>query len=147
MLPRRVPAQARGSPLTPPIVSAGLDRSQEKAGKLLIACWRPGAPRSREAAPGTDLAPLLSLCLHRAARSLPVRRQDYDLGSRLPRAGPCCTRAPGGRLIFLGKEVIQPQVLLRLPCYDFTPVINTGLDACFPCGLAQRLLPISTPMV
>ena len=31
----------------------------------------------------------------------------------------------------LRKEVIQPQVLLRLPCYDFTPVINTGLDACF----------------
>jgi len=26
--------------------------------------------------------------------------------------------------------VIQPQVLLRLPCYDFTPVINSGLDAC-----------------
>ena len=22
------------------------------------------------------------------------------------------------------KEVIQPQVLLRLPCYDFTPIIN-----------------------
>ena len=32
----------------------------------------------------------------------------------------------------LRKEVIQPQVLLRLPCYDFTPVINSGLDACFP---------------
>jgi hypothetical protein len=31
---------------------------------------------------------------------------------------------------FLRKEVIQPQVLLRLPCYDFTPVINSGLDAC-----------------
>ena len=25
---------------------------------------------------------------------------------------------------FLRKEVIQPQVPLRLPCYDFTPVIN-----------------------
>ena len=25
---------------------------------------------------------------------------------------------------FLFKEVIQPQVLLRLPCYDFTLVIN-----------------------
>ena len=32
----------------------------------------------------------------------------------------------------LRKEVIQPQVLLRLPCYDFTPVINTSLDACLP---------------
>ena len=25
-------------------------------------------------------------------------------------------------MFFLRKEVIQPQVLLRLPCYDFTPV-------------------------
>ena len=24
----------------------------------------------------------------------------------------------------IGKEVIQPQVPLRLPCYDFTPVMN-----------------------
>lgn len=24
----------------------------------------------------------------------------------------------------LRKEVIQPQVLLRLPCYDFTPIID-----------------------
>ena len=26
--------------------------------------------------------------------------------------------------VLLRKEVIQPQVPLRLPCYDFTPVIN-----------------------
>ena len=29
---------------------------------------------------------------------------------------------------FLRKEVIQPQVLLRLPCYDFTPIICPTLD-------------------
>ena len=27
------------------------------------------------------------------------------------------------------KEVIQPQVPLRLPCYDFTPVIGPTVDA------------------
>ena len=27
------------------------------------------------------------------------------------------------------KEVIQPQVPLRLPCYDFTPVIAPTVDA------------------
>src|SRR3712207_3936 len=26
------------------------------------------------------------------------------------------------------KEVIQPQVLLRLPCYDFTPITNPTFD-------------------
>ena len=28
------------------------------------------------------------------------------------------------------KEVIQPQVPLRLPCYDFTPVAHQTLGAC-----------------
>ena len=30
----------------------------------------------------------------------------------------------------LRKEVIQPQVLLQLPCYDFTPIMNYTLDGC-----------------
>ena len=30
----------------------------------------------------------------------------------------------GTRFGFSRKEVIQPQVPLRLPCYDFTPVMN-----------------------
>ena len=30
----------------------------------------------------------------------------------------------------LRKEVIQPQVPLRLPCYDFTPITNHTLGAC-----------------
>ena len=29
----------------------------------------------------------------------------------------------------LRKEVIQPQVPLRLPCYDFTPVIDPTVGA------------------
>lgn len=48
---------------------------------------------------------------------------------------------------FLRKEVIQPQVPLRLPCYDFTPVADPTVVACFPCGLAQRLRVKPTPMV
>ena len=43
-------------------------------------------------------------------------------------------------LYFCRKEVIQPQVLLRLPCYDFTPIMNYTLDGCFSCELAHRLL-------
>ena len=30
------------------------------------------------------------------------------------------------------KEVIQPQVPLRLPCYDFTPVAHQTLGVCLP---------------
>ena len=47
----------------------------------------------------------------------------------------------------LRKEVIQPQVPLRLPCYDFTPVADPTVVAYLPCGLAQRLRVEPTPMV
>ena len=48
------------------------------------------------------------------------------------RAG--CTpgvRAPG----FPRKEVIQPQLPLRLPCYDFTPIIDPTFDGSLPQGV------------
>ena len=32
--------------------------------------------------------------------------------------------------VVLRKEVIQPQVPLRLPCYDFTPVADPTVVAC-----------------
>src|SRR5512134_763568 len=54
---------------------------------------------------------------------------------------------PKSRRQLLRKEVIQPQVPLRLPCYDFTPVTDHSLGAYPPCGLAQPLLEQSTPMV
>ena len=47
----------------------------------------------------------------------------------------------------LRKEVIQPQVPLRLPCYDFTPVTDHSLGRCLPCGLAHVLRDQSTPVV
>ena len=37
------------------------------------------------------------------------------------------------------KEVIQPQLPLRLPCYDFTPVTNPTFGGSLPCGLGHRL--------
>ena len=39
-------------------------------------------------------------------------------------------------MFFLRKEVIQPQVLLRLPCYDLTLIIDPTFDGVL---LAVRL--------
>ena len=39
----------------------------------------------------------------------------------------------------LRKEVIQPQVPLRLPCYDLVPITEDTFGTCIPCGFAQRL--------
>ena len=56
------------------------------------------------------------------------------LRSKGIQAGHTATLAKIG---FLRKEVIQPQVPLRLPCYDFTPVADPTVVAC--------LLAVSTP--
>ena len=40
-------------------------------------------------------------------------------------------------VVILRKEVIQPQVPLRLPCYDFTPVTDPTVVGC--------LLAVSAP--
>src|ERR1700761_5603067 len=42
----------------------------------------------------------------------------------------CAGRRRLTRAFSLRKEVIQPQVLLRLPCYDFTPIMNYTLGGC-----------------
>ena len=52
------------------------------------------------------------------------------LGKRTAQCrAPCLAFAPWGAGLLLEKEVIQPQVPLRLPCYDFIPVTGTCLDA------------------
>ncbi len=35
-------------------------------------------------------------------------------------------------LFTVRKEVIQPQVLLQLPCYDFTPITSHTVGTCLP---------------
>jgi len=42
--------------------------------------------------------------------------------------------------------VIQPQVPLRLPCYDFAPVIALALGGLVPCGFRHRLRALTTSM-
>src|SRR5207245_10438368 len=43
---------------------------------------------------------------------------------------PIGSNRPSRLSKLLRKEVIQPQVPLRLPCYDFTPITNHTLGAC-----------------
>ena len=39
----------------------------------------------------------------------------------------------------LRKEVIQPHLPIRLPCYDLVPITGTTFGDCLPYGLAHRL--------
>ena len=64
----------------------------------------------------------------------------FGKGEALP------TSSAGAFDQILRKEVIQPQVPLRLPCYDFTPVADPTVAGCLPCGLAHHLRVKPTPM-
>ena len=60
----------------------------------------------------------------------PVSRRDTR--SAVADPSSCRRAAPKGGVLafFLRKEVIQPQVPLRLPCYDFTPVADLTVAGC-----------------
>ena len=45
------------------------------------------------------------------------------------------------------KEVIQPHLPIRLPCYDFTPVIDLTFDSCLHYWLAHWLRALPTSVV
>ena len=49
--------------------------------------------------------------------------------------------------LFPRKEVIQPHLPVRLPCYDFTPIADPTFDSCLPKGLAHRLRVLPTFVV
>ena len=46
--------------------------------------------------------------------------------------------------VLLRKEVIQPHLPIRLPCYDFTPIIDSTFDRClFTVGSRASGIPNS----
>ena len=70
-----------------------------------------------------------------SAASAPKRRAGHDAVSCRPPKG------------LPRKEVIQPHLPVRLPCYDFTPVTSPTFDGSLPCGLGHRLRVLLTPVV
>src|SRR5438067_2284752 len=64
-----------------------------------------------------------------------------ELGHRTDNERPSTSRVPAGvrAPAFPRKEVIQPQLPLRLPCYDFVPITTPAFDGSLPCGLGHRL--------
>ncbi len=99
--------------------------------------YQPGRQRTEDRCQRTERSSSLTsdICL--------LSSESEGMGGRPPgwafrRQG----RAPG----VLRKEVIQPQVPLRLPCYDFTPVADLTVVGCLQ-RLAHRLRVKPTPMV
>src|SRR5690348_5920490 len=113
----------------------GLDRVELSTPRLSSACsnqlsYRPADSETRRSDLGR--CPALS---GSAVRQLTLLRWDQTASD------VCLVEvAGGGPGVFCGveslvrKEVIQPQVPLRLPCYDFTPITSHTVGAGLPCG-------------
>ena len=65
----------------------------------------------------------------------PERSSGHGSG-RDPHRGP--------RQVLLRKEVIQPHLPVRLPCYDFVPIAGPTFDGSLPYGLGHRLRVLPT---
>jgi hypothetical protein len=88
--------------------------SRREPGVLAIVSWYADRITS---------APLVSCHLRTVARDMAL-----DVTAR--------RRA---RQVLLRKEVIQPHLPVRLPCYDFVPIAGPTLDGSLPYGLGHRL--------
>ena len=99
------------------------------AGRLSRRVFRRASVGPRRAARG-GCGRILSLLRFRPGGGASPRR-------RAPRGVPPSPRLAAGLL--LRKEVIQPLVPQRLPCYDFIPITTHTLGGSPPCGLVRRL--------
>ena len=66
------------------------------------------------------------------------KRSDYEMLSLRHLRGRSYSRSV--------KEVIQPQVPLRLPCYDFAPVTALAFGRLIPCGFRHGLRALTASM-
>src|SRR5215210_6549437 len=123
---------------------------------ILTVIWRLTDPRVDEAPGDTRL--LAWLCSFQGprrgasrigTRSLKTQQHEAHEQARAP-PGPADISVAAGRLrrrgmrrppprplqswSFPRKEVIQPHLPVRLPCYDFTPVTGPTFDGSLPKG-------------
>ncbi len=112
-----------------PLILVGLGRFELPTSRLSGVrsnqlSYRPVTKKPWAQAPRLERPNTGAVLQGRDAKAAACRLGFFD-GSQI---------APGA---ILRKEVIQPQVPLRLPCYDFTPVADLTVAGC--------LLTVSTP--
>jgi hypothetical protein len=122
---------------------AGLPGALRPPSVVFPWLWLCGFQGPRRVA-GRGLRPSRGLSkLSSAPAAHEARRQARStfLGpGRIPGAAGFPTAIPR-------KEVIQPHLPVRLPCYDFTPVTGPTFDGSLPNGLGHRLRVLPTSVV
>jgi hypothetical protein len=112
--------------------------------------------RDEEIAGLLPQSPIVCLAIHH--RCLPHRLNVCCAPEPPPTTGRVhLTNRPGhrtpthcgraiGLVVLLRKEVIQPHLPVRLPCYDFVPIADPTFDGSLPKGLGHRLRVLPTFM-
>ena len=132
-LPNRKPTHHRGSQPSP----VSHTRDEEIAGLLsqspivclavsLTGCF----PNRLTVCCAPEPHPLQVRPIHRIAQVAVIRAM----------------RAGLSLVVLLRKEVIQPHLPVRLPCYDFVPIADPTFDGSPPYGLGHRLRVLPTFM-
>src|SRR3954468_2836168 len=117
-------------------------RDEEIAGLLPqspIVCLAAHQPDVRSLEPRTGIN---VCCCTRTTPTTGAAHLTNRPGHRTPTR---CGRAPG-LVVLLRKEVIQPHLPVRLPCYDFVPIADPTFDGSPPYGLGHRLRVLPTFM-
>ena len=91
-------------------------------------CARPLRPRLLEVR-SEDL-----LTMSRVSRGANSRRSTSEHHRVETNARPTTTGRHDGRQVLLRKEVIQPHLPVRLPCYDLVPIASPTFDGSFHKG-------------
>src|SRR6266513_1477999 len=107
-----------------------------------------GRPRDRSGPTRTHDSPrerrlkIIAGLGQKVADSGKGKRPRHSRRTRQVPRGSYRAPAPRGNRstrFLLRKEVIQPHLPVRLPCYDFTPITDPTLGGSLPFGLGHRL--------
>ena len=111
------------------------DTSVSELGFLPFASL-PMSRERRESTPGLSTGVLGLMQFSRSTEATHGVIPPASLKTEQRQSAPEGTGSePGRRVLGLPrKEVIQPQLPLRLPCYDFTPITSPTFDGSLPKG-------------
>jgi len=132
--PSRGQADWRPFPQDPTACSARTNSLASFPSRCASSCLR-NRPAGVLTDPGSSPNRITSAPLTSDHPGTNVRKMVLDAHPRLSRRA---------RQLLLRKEVIQPHLPVRLPCYDFVPIAGPTFDGSLPYGLGHRLRVLPT---
>ena len=115
--------------------TSGNDRTQEQQHPTTTRHPTRATKQEEDTVPfqTPDSAPTYQHHFPRRGRTMRPHRQASTQNKRDPTTDPTGATSSGSRLLkkikLLRKEVIQPHLPVRLPCYDFVPIANPTFDS------------------